>query len=341
MIAVYIKIFPLWLQKFFQKNGASGCPWALDERYGRQVAEKLNMPFYVFDLSVEYEKDVLQEFLRQYKVGNTPNPDVLCNRFIKFGRFLDIAKAVGADFMATGHYARRRGKAIFRAQDKSKDQSYFLWMLSRAQIEKTLFPLGDLEKTQVRKIAQKSGLPTAQKPDSQGICFLGQFKVQDFLMEKIKVKKGDIITEKGEKIGEHQGVWFYTIGQRIRSESGVELDFSKVSFRGKDIPAFYVVRKIIPKNQLIVGRADAPALYLRLLVAKDLNLTGTIPKNLLCQIRYGQIPQKCQIKMLSSHKAKVKAKVIFKKRQRAITIGQSIVFYQGEKMLGGGIIASR
>lgn len=340
VIGVYIKIFPDWLERYYRKQ-TSFCPWAKDQAYARQTAAQLKIPFYIFDFSHDYDNQVLADFLRQYRQGRTPNPDARCNKYIKFGRLIELADKIGADYVATGHYVKKTGVGLFRSQDKRKDQSYFLWMLNRRQLARSLFPLGDLTKSRVRSRARRIGLVTADRPDSQGICFLGQIKVADFLRLRIKPKRGEIITSQGEKIGFHAGAQFYTLGQRLRQ---ADISSLGTSFQGKNMPAWYVVKKDLARNRLIVGQSDDQALFSSSLSAIQVNwLNGQFPPpppqadnfSLECQIRHGQNPQKCRFKLLDKNKIKVE----FQIPQRAITAGQSIVIYQGDRLLGGGVIA--
>ena len=203
--------------------------------------------------------------------------------------------------------------------------------MNKNQIQKAIFPLSKLQKREVRKIASQAKLPTASRPDSQGICFLGQIKVQDFLSHKLKDKPGQIINSKNEILGEHQGLWRYTIGQKI-----VGLRFNGTSYAGKDIPPLYTTRKDLLKNCLVVGLSSDPDLYSRQVAISQTNFGQFDPsQQTLCQIRYGQAPQKCQVKM-----QKNSAVVVFEKPQRAVTVGQSLVIYQGNTLVGGGIIKS-
>ena len=331
VIGAFILISPLMLQNFFKQQKVVACPWSLDLRLARQVASQLKIPFYTFDFSALYEQAVLENFVLEYEKGSTPNPDALCNQAIKFGQFMRIAREVGADFVATGHYAGKFQNNIARGADKSKDQSYFLWKLDKSQIQKALFPLAKLKKSAVRKIARDLGLPTAGRPDSQGICFLGQIKVQDFLSHKLKDKAGQIVNTKNEILGAHQGLWRYTIGQKIAG-----LQFANTSYAGKDIPLLYVVQKDLKENRLVVGTATNAELYTRQIKISQLNFNNFKPNQpAFCQIRYGQMSQKCQIKIRKNI-----AVVDFEKPQRAATRGQSLVVYQGDMLVGGGIISN-
>ena len=340
----------------------------------RRVAEYLNIPFYTIDLEKEYKKLVVDYTVRSYKEGLTPNPDVMCNKEIKFGLFLKKALELGADYVATGHYVRLAFRDIFRgtgrllapaarsgldsrlirptyggdqaefasetfrsknpeklasfylmeAKDKNKDQSYFLWTLNQNQLKRCLFPIGDYEKPMVRKIAKKSGLPTADKKDSQGICFLGKISMEDFLKKFISPKKGKIVNLEGEKIGEHQGVYFYTIGQR----HGLGIAAKK---------PFYVVEKDAVNNVIKVAEGrDDQSLFKKEAYLKMVNwISGEVPKEkleVLARVRYRQ-------PLFEANFYPGISRLEFKNPQKFVAPGQSAVLYNKKgEMLGGGII---
>ncbi len=306
-----------------------GCA-AQDAEDARRAAEHLGIPFYTFDFEKEYKDQVVQYMIDGYKKGITPNPDVMCNKEIKFGLFYKKAMEMGADFVATGHYVRlmkKSGKPILAiARDSKKDQSYFLWAIKPEQLEKCLFPIGNLKKPQVRKLAVKFGLHNAAKKDSQGICFLGQVSLPDFLKKYIKPKVGAIVNEAGEVIGEHNGAHFYTIGQRHGLNIG-----------GFEKP-LYVADKDMKKNIVVVAEGDdAKALYKKEADLTSLNIFNieifksckTIP--VLARVRYRQPVAKATF---------VKNKLVFAKPMKFVAEGQSAVFYDTKGiMLGGGVIA--
>ena len=309
----------------------------------RRVAKILKIPFYVFNFEKEFKKRIVDYFLNGYKKGITPNPCVVCNKEIKFGLFLEKALAFDADYVATGHYARLkdcyiRKKFVFRsllkAKDKEKDQSYFLWTLNQKQLKKILFPIGDYTRAEVEKMAQKFKLPVLKARKSVEICFI-QTTIEDFLSRYFKPKAGQIANRKGEVLGEHQGLWYYTIGQR----------------RGIKLPGgpYYVLDKDLKKNTLIVTKneKDLPpdqkfgsgGLYKKELRAKNINwISGKIPKLPIivkAKIRYRHKAATAVITKTSRSKV---YSLKFKVSQRAITPGQSVVFYKGQELLGGGII---
>jgi tRNA-specific 2-thiouridylase len=293
------------------------------EKRARKVASVLKIPLYVLDFKKEFKNKIVDPFLSAHKKGITPNPCVVCNKQIKFGLLLKKARSLGADFIATGHYARikKEGKSwvLMKAKDEKKDQSYFLWKLNQSQLKRILFPVGGYRKIEVRKLAKDFKLPVFDIPESQEICFVPK-TTKEFLKKYLKIKPGRIVDVKGKVLGSHQGLWFYTIGQR----KGIEL--------GKG--PFYVVSKDKKRNLLIVSR-NKKDLYRKQAVLKKINwISGKEPK----------LPLKVQVKIRYQHKpakAAISKKHILKfdKAQRAITPGQSAVFYEKSKVLGGGVIS--
>jgi tRNA-specific 2-thiouridylase len=322
---------------FIRGYNVDGCQ-DRDAEDARLVAQKIGIPFYVFNFEDEYKKRVVDYLLEGYKKGITPNPDVVCNKEIKFGLFYNKAIEIGFDFVASGHYALlKRGIfnnqiKIYTAKDKNKDQSYFLWDIPRQKFEKIIFPLGNLKKVKVREIARKAQLPTAEKKDSQGICFLGKFDFGDFLRENIKVKIGDIVDVEGKKVGEHDGVWLYTIGQ-------------KHGFRNFSGRSFYVIAKNIDRNELIVDYEGSKNLYCKEFEVNSLNFLDIKteenfklkkPIEVLVRNRYRQALQKAILLKVEDSKAKIELK---KPDKIFPASGQSAVFYKKDgQMLGGGII---
>lgn len=332
-----------WSDNRFFKD-TTMCPWVTDQEDARRVAATLGIPFYTFDFEKEYRKNVVEYMIKSYQAGITPNPDVMCNKEIKFGVFFEKARELGADFVATGHHARVKLLAtrysLLAGADANKDQSYFLWTLTQKQLCRTLMPVGDYTKEKVRVIAREFHLPTAEKKDSQGLCFVGEVNVHEFLKSRIKPKKGKIITTNGKIVGEHEGAMFYTIGQR-----------HGIGSPGGGTP-YYVVGKDAKKNILYVGKGVGDAeLYRSELAATQLNwVSGVKPKfpfRCDARIRYRQPLQKCVISklkakssstVLSSLPKGYKLKAVFDAPQRAVTPGQSIVFYRGDTVIGGGVI---
>ena len=297
------------------------------ERSARKTAKILKIPFSVLDLRNQFKKTIIKDFLKEQKQGRTPNPCVLCNKEIKFNFLINEAKKQKADFVATGHYARIKNSRICMAKDKNKDQSYFLWKLSREQLNKILLPIGETDsKDETRQIARKMNLPVFNKEESREICFIKE-KLKDFLKKNLKTSCG-FITDKSEKtIGEHQGLYFYTIGQR-----------KGINIKKNNGKIWYVLEKKAGTNSLIVT-CDEKDLERKELIAKEINwLSGEKPEMPLkiktkIRSRSSLVPAKIIQKKENS------LRVIFDKPQKAITAGQSVVFYSGEELIGGGIIS--
>jgi tRNA-specific 2-thiouridylase len=291
-----------------------------------RVCQTLDIPYYSVNFVEEYRESVFAQFLADYKAGLTPNPDILCNREIKFKVFLDKALSLGADYLATGHYCRLDPESrLLKGSDPNKDQSYFLHAVKQEAFKKVLFPIGHLTKSQVRALAREHHLATAEKKDSTGICFIGKRDFKPFLSQYLAIQPGNFETLSGEIVGQHDGVAFYTLGQRKGMGLGGEGD------------AWYVVGKDIPRNVVFVERgANHPALFTSKLKAKELTWvaeTPSFPLRCKAKVRYRQEEQPC---LLDEN-----GEVTFDEPQRAITPGQSIVFYQGDLCLGGGIIEIR
>lgn len=291
----------------------------------RMVAQKLDIPFYVVNFADEFKKTVVDNYIKEYDSGRTPNPCVICNRDIKGEILFKKMQDLGGDYLATGHYARLKfdGKNyhLYRAKDDKKDQTYFLWTLSQKKLAKLLFPVGVYNKAQIRQLATKFNLPTAQRKESQGICFIPDRDICGFLRRYATklTKPGDILDTQGHKLGLHDGLINYTIGQRERLGLGGP-------------KAYFVVKLDSKKNRLIVGNSNE--LYSRTLTASSLNWINPVKGKLGGRIRYGHPIESCKI----SPKDEKSIEVVFDQAQRAITSGQSIVFYSGEELLGGGII---
>ncbi|MDP2671029.1 MAG: tRNA 2-thiouridine(34) synthase MnmA [bacterium] len=319
------------------------CSTEKDRSDALRVATQLDIPFQVFDFEKEYKEAVLDYFFAQYQAGRTPNPDVACNREVKFGIFLHKALELGFDYIATGHYARiqnsefrirnvplgkiefKKTYKLLKGVDPAKDQSYFLYTLGQEQLKHTLFPIGEYRKKEVREIAGSLGLVVADKKDSQGICFIGPVNVASFLRQNLKTRLGDVVSLNGEVLGRHDGLAFYTIGQR----EGIRISSS--------LP-HYVVRKKITSNELVVAPIGSEAIYSS--QAQITNLTFVADEKpklpLACQVslRYRQEPQDCRLR----EDAKQTYSLDFKNPQRAVTEGQAAVFFVGEQVLGGGAI---
>ncbi len=331
------------------------CTWREERRDAMKVAIALGIPFLFLDLEKEYKQEVVDKMLDEYKKNRTPNPDVLCNREIKFGHFWKFAKEMGADFIATGHYARvahdstrknalsssaddarstesgdvfsLQNHVLLESFDKEKDQSYFLWTLTKNDLEHVLFPVGDLQKSEVRKLAKKFNLPVAEKKDSQGICFMGNVSMEEFLSHFIETKSGKVLNTDGEVIGKHKGLVYYTIGERHGFE---------VTKKSATSGPFYVVGKDVKKNILVVSDKESEIVELSprkiALTKASWSQVPDVP-NLTARIRYRGEKLPCKLSLKGK-----RLMVEFAEPVRGLSLGQSIVFYSDEICLGGAVM---
>ena len=326
----------LFMKNWDEDDEAGACLWEADVEDALAVCDKLQIRLNTVDLSETYRRQVFQMLLEECRNGRTPNPDVLCNQEIKFLAFLDHALALGADKIATGHYAvneRRAGENRLRkGKDLNKDQSYFLCRLTQAQLRQSLFPLGEMKKPQVRALARAAGLATHDKKDSTGICFIGERPFREFLSRYLPPRPGVIRGLNGEELGEHEGAHFYTLGQRRGLGIG--------GVKGHPEKPWYVVGKNLANNVITAAQGhDHPALFSDSLIAADLRWIGGAPDYpLTCaaKTRYRQADQACVVEPLDSGKVRA----TFARPQRAVTPGQYAVFYDGALCLGGGVIES-
>lgn len=323
----------LFMKNWNDDDGTEYCTAREDLMDAMQVAHQLDIELHTINFAETYWDNVFEHFLSEYRAGRTPNPDILCNREIKFKAFLDHARELGAELIATGHYARRKDYGdqtyLLKGLDSSKDQSYFLHAVNEEALKHTLFPVGELEKSEVRRIAHQHELATQAKKDSTGICFIGERRFKDFLQRYIPAQPGDIHTLEGEKIGRHSGLMYHTIGQRQGLGIG--------GVKGASEAPWYVVDKDLERNLLIVVQGEHPSLYREGLIARQSSWINQPPGNgsfrCKAKIRYRQDDQDCEL-IVRDHELEVR----FDKAQRAITPGQSIVFYEGDRCLGGAII---
>lgn len=333
----------LFMKNWEEDDGTEYCTAMTDLADAQAVADKIGIKLHTANFAMEYWDRVFEHFLAEYSAGRTPNPDILCNKEVKFKAFLDYALTLGADYIATGHYARRgfsdqTGKApLLRGLDNNKDQSYFLHAVAGDKIAKTLFPVGELEKPEVRRIAEQYDLATAKKKDSTGICFIGERRFKDFLQQYLPAQKGDIYTDDGKKIGTHDGLMYYTLGQR----GGIGIG----GVKDRDEAPWFVLYKDLDNNRLIVGQGhDHPMLQSTELTAYKLDWVVDAPTQLFtaqgyrctAKTRYRQPDQACTVFALDETGDTIK--VVFDEPQRAVTPGQSCVFYQDDICLGGGVI---
>jgi tRNA-specific 2-thiouridylase len=314
------------------------CTSSRDLQDARRISDQIGIPLHHVNFAKEYYQNVFEHFLSEYQAGRTPNPDVLCNREIKFGVFRDYAKRLGGKLLATGHYARVRvvdGHAqLFKAVDLSKDQSYFLHAVSAGALAETLFPLGELRKQQVREIAYAHGLHVSDKKDSTGICFIGERPFREFLSNYLPANPGSIRTFDGEIVGQHDGLMYYTIGQRQGLGIGGRQDSTG--------DPWYVAAKDLQKNELIVVQGEHDLLYCDRLRTAPVSWIGTAPESYTrkgsmpctAKVRYRQADQSCLVRRLNDNRVEV----LFEIRQRAVAEGQYAVFYQGDRCRGGAVI---
>ena len=312
------------------ENGV--CSAENDWRDVRAVCDLIDIPYYSVNFAKDYMERVFADFLREYQAGRTPNPDVLCNREIKFSAFLDFAMKLNADRIATGHFVQTNEKgALLRGADPNKDQSYFLYMVHSGQLKKAMFPVGGLTKAQVREIAEKNGLPVSRKKDSTGVCFIGERNFKRFLSGYLPAQPGEMVAPDGEVIGRHDGLMYYTLGQRRGLGIGG---------RG-DGRSWFVIGKDLEKNQLLVAQGeDHPMLYSTLCRTEDVTWVQEAPApegqafRCTCKYRYRQPDQPVEVTQRDGQ-----LHIRSLEPQRAVTPGQSAVLYDGERCLGGGIVA--
>lgn len=328
-------VMGLFMKNWEEDDGTPYCTAKEDYADAQAVCDRLQISLNTVNFSDEYWDHVFEVSLREYQAGRTPNPDVLCNQEIKFKAFLHYAKDLGADSIATGHYARieknRHSYFLLKGTDKEKDQSYFLYTLNQFPLSCTLFPLGAMQKSEVRRIAEKMGFHNAHKPDSTGICFIGERRFKEFLQRYLPIQPGNICTLEGKVIGQHEGLMYYTLGQRRGCGIG--------GVQGAQQEPWYVLRKDWKRNVLIVGQGGThPALYASSLLAGALTWcdNGILQKTIRCtaKTRYRQSDQICSVEPLPDNRCRI----VFDTPQRAMTPGQAVVLYEGEYCLGGGII---
>lgn len=324
----------LFMKNWDEDDGTEYCTARQDLEDAARVSERLGIKLHQANFAAEYWDNVFEHFLFEYKAGRTPNPDILCNKEIKFKAFLDYARVLGADYIATGHYTRRgdhQGKAsLLKGLDPNKDQSYFLHAVGWEQLQQTLFPVGELHKAEVRRLAAEHGFVNAAKKDSTGICFIGERRFKDFLQQYLPAQPGEIYTIDGVYMGQHQGLMYHTIGQRQGLGIG--------GVKGGTEEPWYVVAKDLASNRLLVAQGnDHPALFANAMRVRHIHwIDGVgpdLPASLHAKVRYRQDDQACHITHDDDGFL-----VLFEQPQRAVTPGQSAVFYQGDCCLGGGVI---
>ncbi|MDM8567874.1 tRNA 2-thiouridine(34) synthase MnmA [Candidatus Halobeggiatoa sp. HSG11] len=332
-----IEVEALFMKNWEEDDTESYCSAAEDLQDAQSVCDVLKIPLHTVNFASEYWDNVFAHCLQEYQAGRTPNPDVLCNREIKFNVFLKHALNLGGDGIATGHYVRKTQVdgcyKLLKGIDSTKDQSYFLYMLNQSQLAKSYFPIGELSKAAVRKLAEQANLATKTKKDSTGICFIGERPFKEFLQRFLTPQLGTIETPEGDFLGQHDGLMFYTLGQRKGLNIGGQKD--------KTGDPWYVVAKDIPNNRLIVGQGhNHPLLFSNSILAKQAHwiagVTPKMPLSCYAKTRYRQVEQACVVNFLEADTYQIN----FTQPQRAVTPGQSVVFYQEDECLGGAIIES-
>jgi len=327
----------LFMKNWDEDDGTDYCTAKADLADAERVCEKLGIKLHTANFAAEYWDNVFEHFLAEYKAGRTPNPDILCNREIKFKVFLEYARMLGGELIATGHYVRRADRDghtyLLKGLDPNKDQSYFLHAVGEAEFNRSLFPVGELEKPEVRRIAEQHGLVTHNKKDSTGICFIGERRFKDFLQQYLPAQPGLIETSEGTVIGEHSGLMYHTIGQRQGLGIG--------GVKGANEAPWFVVRKDLTRNILVVAQGtDHPLLFNNRLIAQQTHWINGVPPayqfQCTAKVRYRQADQVCTVDVAGDGKLTV----VFNEPQRAVTPGQSVVFYQGDVCLGGAVIES-
>ena len=314
----------IYMKNWTQDLPGMRCPWADDLADAKRVAVQLGIDFKVYDFETEYRHKVVEYMIDEYRQGRTPNPDIMCNQEVKFKLFLETALEDGADCIATGHYARTHEGRLLQAKDTNKDQTYFLYRVTEEALKKTLFPLGEYTKPEVREMAKARGLYTAGKKDSQGICFVGQIGIREFLSQYVEQTAGPIIdTQTGKVLGQHDGAIFYTIGQR----HGLEL--------GGGLP-YYVVGKDMEKNEVYVTtNLNDASLWKPNIQLANVHWINTPPDEGAFQVR---VRHRAPLAECSLIQANERWELHFKNPERAVAPGQSVVIYDGERCLGGGIV---
>lgn len=323
VVGVFIKV---WHPDFLE------CDWERERLDAMRVAAKLDIPFLMCDAEAEYKRDVADYFIQQYVEGKTPNPDVMCNKYVKFGAFLKFARAHNADYIATGHYAQNIRKdehyELHRGIDHSKDQSYFLWTLTQSELAQVLFPIGNATKSAVRKEAARSGLLTASKKDSQGICFLGHVDIPEFLSHYTPLTNGHVLNEEGEIIGEHKGALVYTTGQRH--------GFIVYNKQANNAP-MYVIRRDLEANTVTVSEHKPQSHLNDVVMLAQCNFVTSVPEvgqHVFVQTRYRQVPVAATITSVTEKNLEL----AYTKEGELPASGQSCVLYEGMRVIGGGII---
>lgn len=339
------EVLGVFIKSWSNTKNPDECDWKKERKVAMKIAAKLNIPLITLDFEKQYRKDVIEKMFKDYKKGITPNPDIDCNQKVKFPLLIKAAKKFNADYVVTGHYGKikkiKNKFELLRAKDESKDQSYFLYRIKQNELKHLIFPIGDYTKKQVREIAKKNKFSNFDKKSTVGICFIGKINLKEFLQKKIKAKKGKIFDPQGKVIGEHDGIYYYTIGQRLGPRYGFEIE--KTDSNKKQLKRWYVARKNPKKNEIIAAPENHPLLFRKEIIIKNFYLISkdknkfkkSISKKSKVLSRIRQVGELLPSKILYD---KNKFKVILNKAITGVSQGQAIVLYQGKKVLGGGVI---
>ncbi|MDE1848514.1 MAG: tRNA 2-thiouridine(34) synthase MnmA [Nanoarchaeota archaeon] len=322
------------------KNEFGECSWKDERRMAVKIASMLEIPLITLDYEKQYKREVIEEMFKKYRQGVTPNPDIDCNQKIKFPKLIQEAKRLGCDFIVTGHYARikktKNGFKMLRGKDESKDQSYFLYTLAQDELKHSLFPVGDYTKKKIREMAKKAGFPNFDKKSTVGICFVGKVNLKDFLKKKIKPKKGKIIDPEGNVIGEHDGIYYYTIGQRLGPRYGFEVQREKNT---QNMSRWYVARKDAKKNVIIAAPYNHPLLFRKEIIVTKPHWINPINENKKYRVysRIRQVGELIPSKLFYNKDGKG-FEISLRHAIAGVSEGQAIVLYRGKEVLGGGVI---
>jgi len=343
------EVIGAFMKNWSDKKDLDDCNWKKERKMAMKIAALLKIPLITFDFEKEYREEVVKKMFRDYRKGITPNPDIDCNEKVKFPLLIKEAKNLGADFVVTGHYSKikkikNKNYELFRGKDETKDQSYFLYRLKQKELKYLKFPIGDYTKKQIREIARKEKFPNFDKKSTVGICFIGKINLKEFLKKKIKPKKGRILSPEKEVIGEHDGIYYYTIGQRLGPRYG--FDIKKTDSDKKNLKRWYVARKNTKKNEIIAAPENHHLLFRKEIIVKNLYLiskdknefkksTLKNPIKVLSRIR--QVGELLPSKIIYN-KNKKQFKIILNKSITGVSQGQAIVLYKGKEVLGGGEI---
>ncbi len=334
------EVIGVFIKSWSNTKNPNECNWKEERKVAIKIAAKLNIPLITLDFEKQYRKDVVEKMFKDYKKGITPNPDIDCNQKVKFPLLIKAAKKFNVDYVVTGHFSKikknKNNYELLRAKDETKDQSYFLYRIEQNELKHLIFPIGDYTKKQVREIARKNKFINFDKKSTVGICFIGKINLKEFLQKKIKAKKGKIFDPEGNIIGEHDGIYYYTIGQRLGPRYGIEIE--KQGDNKKQLKRWYVARKDSRKNEIILAPEGHKLLYRKEIIIKNPHWINEEPKNnLKIFSRIRQVGELLPSKILYNKKKK-QFKVILNKAIIGVSEGQAIVLYQGKKVLGGGEI---